>query len=61
MVIRKVWWEGASSRSGQRRVMAGYGAAALETGTSEVTGGPRGETTRYWCAGIEMGDAQVCR
>ena len=57
--IRKEWQEERSEGRGQWRVITGYMASALETGDAQVSGGPRGETTRDWYAGTETGDAQV--
>ena len=39
--------------------MAGYGAASLDTGDAQVSGGTRGETMRDKYYGTETGDAQV--
>ena len=58
-VIRQAWWEGGSAGSVQRRVMAGDEAVASEMGNSQVSGEPRGETTRDSYAGTETGDDQV--
>ena len=38
--------------------MAGYGAAELETGDTQVSEGPHGETTQDRYAATETGDAQ---
>ena len=38
-------------------VMAGYRAAASETGDAQMSKGPHGERPRDWYARMEMGDA----
>ena len=57
--IWQSWKEEVSSGRLQRQVLAGDRAETLETVNSQVSGGPRGETTWDHYSGTGMGNAQV--